>query len=155
MTTSAKRRLPSRLLLCVLCLLCFVMGAPAAAAASGGIAWSQDELDFMAAHPEIRLGVDPTFVPYEFIDTDGVYKGIAADYIELISKATGLTMTVAKGLTWAQAYEKAVGRELDVLPCVAQTTEREKYFLFPRGITPSNGLFSLTKAPGRLNPLTI
>ncbi|MEA4929453.1 MAG: transporter substrate-binding domain-containing protein [Candidatus Limiplasma sp.] len=136
MTTSAKRRLPSRLLLCVLCLLCFVMGAPAAATASGGIAWSQEELDFMAAHPDIRLGVDPTFVPYEFIDTDGVYKGIAADYIELISKATGLTMTVAKGLTWAQAYEKAVGRELDVLPCVAQTAEREKYFLFSKGYYP-------------------
>lgn len=130
---SARCRLPSRLLLCLLCLLCIAVGAPKTAAASGGIVWTQDEQAFIAAHPEIRLGVDPTFIPYEFIDTDGVYKGIAADYIELISKAIGIQMTVAKGLTWTQAYEMAVGRELDVLPCVAQTAEREKYFLFSQG----------------------
>lgn len=122
-----------RIALCLLCLLLFVVCIVPAGAASGGIQWSQAELDFMDAHPEIRLGVDPTFIPYEFFDTDGIYKGIAADYIDLISKATGLKMTAAKGLTWSQAYEKAVGRQLDVLPCVAKTAEREKYFLFTQG----------------------
>ncbi len=123
----------ARFLLLLLCLLCLSLGTAPAARASGGIVWSQEELDFMAAHPEIRLGVDPAFIPYEFFDTDGIYKGIAADYIALIAKATGLQMTVAKGLTWTQAYEKAVGRQLDVLPCVAKTAEREKYFLFSQG----------------------
>ncbi|MEA5146573.1 MAG: transporter substrate-binding domain-containing protein, partial [Candidatus Limiplasma sp.] len=122
-----------RIALCLLCLLLLVVCIVPAGAASGGIQWSQAELDFMDAHPEIRLGVDPTFIPYEFFDTDGIYKGIAADYIDLISKATGLKMTAAKGLTWSQAYEKAVGRQLDVLPCVAKTAEREKYFLFTQG----------------------
>ena len=37
-----------------------------------------------------HLGVDPTFVPYEFIDSDGLYKGIAADYIALICEKDGL-----------------------------------------------------------------
>jgi len=104
-----------------------------AAKASQTIQWTQEESDFIKNHPEIRLGVDPTFVPYEFFDTDGVYKGIAPDYIELICNATGLKMTPEKGLTWTQAYEKAVGKELDVLPCVSKTTEREKYFLFSEG----------------------
>ena len=89
-----------------------------------------EEKEFIAAHPEIRLGVDPKFIPYEFIDSDGVYKGITADYIKLISQQTGLKMTVAPDLTWPEAYEKAVTRELDALPCVAQTREREKYFIF-------------------------
>jgi two-component system sensor histidine kinase/response regulator len=133
MKMSAKRNVNLRVLPLLLCLIIFALFAPHAANASGGIAWSSEELDFMAAHLEIRLGVDPTFIPYEFFDTDGVYKGIAADYIALIEKATGLKLTVTKGLTWAQAYEKAVGRELDVLPCVAKTTEREKYFLFSQG----------------------
>lgn len=91
---------------------------------------TQEEQDFIREHPVIRLGVDPTFVPYEFIDTDGTYKGIAADYIRLICEATGLQMEVAKGLTWTEAYEKAVQGQLDVLPCVGQTAERERYFLF-------------------------
>ena len=129
----AKAGLCRRMLLLILCLNVCAACLSTGALASEGIAWSQEDLDFMAAHPEIQLGVDPTFIPYEFFDTDGVYKGIAADYIGLIAKATGLTMTVAKGLTWAQAYEKAANRQLDVLPCVAKTTEREKYFLFSKG----------------------
>ena len=31
---------------------------------------------------------------------------------------------------WTEAYEQAVNGTLDALPCVAQTAEREKYFLF-------------------------
>ncbi len=89
-----------------------------------------EEQAFLTEHPVIRLGVDPNFVPYEFFDTDGVYKGIAADYIALICERTGLNMQVQEGLTWTEAYEKAVQGELDVLPCVVQTAERERYFLF-------------------------
>ena len=42
------------------------------------ISWTKDELAFINEHPVIRLGVDPGFVPFEFIDEDGEYKGIAA-----------------------------------------------------------------------------
>ena len=53
------------------------------------ISWTEEELAFIEAHPVIRLGVDPKFVPFEFIDTDGEHKGIAADYLALISKKIG------------------------------------------------------------------
>ena len=122
-----------RLLFVMLYCLASLMILTPAAAARGKIVWSQEELNFMAEHPEIHLGVDPAFVPYEFFDTDGVYKGIAADYISLIAEATGLKMTVATGLTWTQAYEKAVDKKLDVLPCVSRTPERDAYFLFSQG----------------------
>ena len=89
-----------------------------------------EEKEFIKEHPVVHLGVDPSFVPYEFFDTDGVYKGIAADYIELISMKTGLQMVVEKGLTWTEAYEKGVKKELDVLPCVSMTAPRQEYFLF-------------------------
>ena len=38
------------------------------------INWTEDELAFMKEHPVIRIGVDPRFVPFEFIDKDGEYK---------------------------------------------------------------------------------
>lgn len=94
------------------------------------ITLTQAERDFIAEHPSINLGVDPEFIPYEFIDSDGKYKGIAADYVELIAKKTGLQMVVTSGLTWSEAYEKAVEGELDVLSCVSKTAAREEYFLF-------------------------
>lgn len=97
---------------------------------TASIELTPEEKEFIRQHPVIRLGVDPTFVPYEFIDSDGQYKGIASDYIRLINEKTGLNMVVTQGLTWTEAYEKAVRREIDVLPCVAKTAERERYFLF-------------------------
>jgi signal transduction histidine kinase/DNA-binding response OmpR family regulator len=94
------------------------------------ISLTDEERAFIKEHPVIRLSVDPTFVPYEFFDSDGVYKGIAADYIDLICKKTGLQMVPEKDLTWADAYEKAVKKESDVLPCVSLTKQRQEYFLY-------------------------
>lgn len=91
---------------------------------------TQEEKDFIAEHPVIYLGIDPNFVPYEFIDTDGEYKGISADYVKLICEKTGLNMVAVEDLTWTQAYEKAINKEIDVLPCVAKTSQREEYFSF-------------------------
>lgn len=91
---------------------------------------TQSEQNFIKEHPEVHLGVDPKFIPYEFIDTDGEYKGIAADYIQLISDRTGIKMVIQKDITWSDAYEKAVQKQLDVIPCVSKTKEREQYFLY-------------------------
>ncbi len=92
--------------------------------------WTEEELAFMKEHPVILLGVDPEFVPFEFIDERGEYKGIAADYLALISEKTGLQFEIAKGLTWPEAYDKAVRREVDALPIISKTPEREEHFLF-------------------------
>ena len=119
--------------LAIFTLVMFVLSSAALAADNSPdpqLQLTQQELDFINEHPVIHLGVDPTFVPYEFIDTDGQYKGIAADYIALICEKTGLKMEVKQGLTWTEAYEMAVQGQLDVLPCVGQTAERERYFLF-------------------------
>lgn len=89
-----------------------------------------EERDFIAANPVIQLGVDPNFIPYEFIDIDGSYNGISKDYLDLISKKTGLRFEITEGLTWDQAYEKVVLKELDGLPIIGKSTEREKYFIF-------------------------
>jgi signal transduction histidine kinase/DNA-binding response OmpR family regulator len=88
------------------------------------------EQTFIAEHPVIQFGIDPQLVPFEFIDTDGQYKGIAADYVKLINEKTGINMVIKTGGTWSQAYEAAVEKKLDVLPCVVKTSEREQYFLF-------------------------
>ncbi|MDD3140920.1 MAG: transporter substrate-binding domain-containing protein, partial [Lachnospiraceae bacterium] len=99
-------------------------------ATSATIEFTKEEQQFIKEHPVIQMGVDPEFMPYEFIDTDGKYKGIAADYIQLISKKIGIKMQVQQDKTWAEAYEMAVKKNVDVLPCVAKTTERQQYFLF-------------------------
>jgi signal transduction histidine kinase/DNA-binding response OmpR family regulator/HPt (histidine-containing phosphotransfer) domain-containing protein len=98
--------------------------------ASSNIKLTEEEQAFIKEHPVIRLGIDPEFVPFEFIDSDGEYKGIAADYIKLINQKTGLNMALESRKTWSQSYEAAVEKKIDVLPSISKTNEREKYFLF-------------------------
>ncbi len=98
--------------------------------AAGEIDWTEDEVDFINKHPVITLGVDPGFVPFEFIDIDGGYKGIAADYILLISEKIGIKFEVVKGLTWHDAYNMTLLGEIDVLPAISKTEEREQLFIF-------------------------
>ena len=62
--------------------------------ASSTVSLTQQEKDFIQDHPIIHLGVDPNFVPYEFIDTDKSYNGIAKEYLDLISQKTGLSFEV-------------------------------------------------------------
>ena len=112
----------SILVLPILLTICF--------AAPRDIQFTKEEKDFIKEHPVIHLGVDPKFIPYEFFDTDGVYKGIAADYSKLISERTGLQFVIEKNLSWPEAYEKGVLKQLDAFPCVSKTKERERYFLY-------------------------
>jgi len=112
-------------------LLIFILGWPSFCyARDDSIDWTSEELAFMEAHPVIRLGVDPKFVPFEFLDEDGTYQGITSDYLEIISEKTGLEMQVTQGLTWTEAYEKALQGEIDMLPAVSKTPAREQNFLF-------------------------
>ncbi len=91
--------------------------------------WTEEEILFMKNNPIIRLGVDPKFVPFEFIDDNGEHKGIAADYLKLVSEKTGLQFEVQEGLTWPEAYDLALRGEIDALPAVGMTPERLQNFL--------------------------
>ncbi len=88
---------------------------------------TEAEKSWLTEHNQIVLGVDPEFVPFEFIETDGSYRGMCADYVKIISERTGLTMKVAPNLGWNEAVELAKVRQIDVLPCVGMTEERKKF----------------------------
>ncbi len=89
------------------------------------------EKQWIKEHPTIRLGVDPEFAPFEFIENDR-YSGMASDYIRLLNQRLNLNMEVVEGLSWKQVIEKARQRELDVLPAVGMTEERKQYLNFTK-----------------------
>ena len=88
---------------------------------------TEPEKRWLSEHRQITLGVDPEFVPFEFIEADGSYRGMCADYVKIISDRTGITMKVAPGLGWNEAVEQAKVRQIDVLPCVGMTDERKEF----------------------------
>jgi len=91
---------------------------------------TSEEIAWLAAHKEIRLGVDPAWPPFEFFDTTKVYSGIASDYVHRLNENLKINMTPVPNLSWPEVMNKARAGEIDVLPCVAKTPERSKFLLF-------------------------
>jgi diguanylate cyclase (GGDEF)-like protein/PAS domain S-box-containing protein len=89
-----------------------------------------EELAWLEAHPTIRLGIDPDWAPFEYYDEQQIYRGIAADYIALLSHKLGVTMEPVHGLSWSEVLEAAANQRLDVLPAAMATAPREKYLHF-------------------------
>lgn len=82
---------------------------------------TEEEVAWIRNHPDISLGVDPEFAPFEYFSKEGVYSGIASEYIKILNVRLGLNMRVIPGIRWNEAVEKAKIGEIDILPCVGIT----------------------------------
>lgn len=98
--------------------------------AESTVVFTPEEQAWMKAHPEIRLGVDPDFLPMEGVDKKGVYSGFGAEYIKQVEKQTRLKIRLIPSLTWSQVVAGAKKGDLDILACLASTEERRKYLSF-------------------------
>jgi diguanylate cyclase (GGDEF)-like protein/PAS domain S-box-containing protein len=88
------------------------------------------EQTWLHAHPVIRVGVDRDFAPYEWIDANGKYVGLSADYITLVEQRLGVKFDIVKNRSWAEILEMAQRGELDMISNANKTPERERYLIF-------------------------
>lgn len=95
------------------------------------LTFTEQEKAWIAANPEITLGADYSWAPYDFRNEDGEHDGIAADILKLISKKSGLKITVKPDI-WANTMEKMRDGELMGLSCAAANEERQEFLLFSK-----------------------
>ena len=109
------------------------------ASEEGALLLSLDERRWLDQHPVIRVGTDPQWPPYEFVDQEGNYRGIAMDVLALIGERLGVRFEVVSGLDWSEVLDGARRRDIDVLSAVSPTPERERYLSFtsPYYISPN------------------
>ena len=93
---------------------------------------SDTEKKWLGEHAEMRLGIDPSWPPFEFLDSLGGYQGIASDYVTILENQMSVSMTPVEGLSWDDAISRAQNREIDVLPCITKTKDRAKFLLFTK-----------------------
>jgi diguanylate cyclase (GGDEF)-like protein/PAS domain S-box-containing protein len=106
--------------------------AMAAAPVGTVVSLTPAERAWLAEHPVIRLAPDPDFPPIEFIDADGRYRGIAADYAALIERKLGINFTIVHLQSWDQVLEKAQRREIDMFGAASKSPQRDEYMTFTR-----------------------
>lgn len=88
-----------------------------------------EEEQWIKKNPIVRLGADNQWAPFEFSDESGGHQGIAADYVALIEKKTGLKIEIESGI-WKDVLEKAKNGQLDGLSCAVETDERKAFLDF-------------------------
>lgn len=93
------------------------------------VALSQEEQQWLQDHPQITLGADYKWPPFDFVGLDGKHAGMAADYIRLIAQRTGLTIHVRTGV-WSEILTQMQNGELDGLTCAVPTKDRLDYLDF-------------------------
>jgi two-component system, NarL family, sensor histidine kinase EvgS len=91
---------------------------------------TNEEQTWLKEHPVIRIAPDPDTPPIEWFDENGEYRGITAEFINLISKRLNVKFEIVKCKTWDEILFKAKNREVDLIPAAAQTPERAEYMLF-------------------------
>jgi len=101
------------------------------------LALSRQQQQWLKQHPVIRIGVDPSYAPYAFVDKRGQFQGVAADFAALISKKLGIQFQLIPGLSWPQIVDAAKNKELDVITTAAKTKEREEFLSFSQIYIPT------------------
>mgnify|MGYP000273452979 CR=1 FL=1 len=94
------------------------------------VTFSPQELAWIAAHPVIRLAPDPAFQPFEFFDSNGSFKGIAADYIALLEKKVGIHFDPVQLTDWLDVIKQVKTGEVDMVSAVMKTPDKDKYLNF-------------------------
>jgi len=121
--------------------------------------WTKEEKKWLKEHPVLRVAPDPTYPPVEYIDEDGNYKGISADYLKLLAKEMKVEFEIVKYETWTEALDAARTRKVDILPAAALSVNRsaylqgtQPYLIFPNVIVSnidSDSLTTIEKLKGK------
>jgi polar amino acid transport system substrate-binding protein len=90
---------------------------------------NQEELNWIKFHPQVRLGVDPSWAPFDFVEADK-HQGISADILQLLSDQLGLDFQLVPDQSWQNVLDGARDRSIDVISFAAKTPKRSEYLLF-------------------------
>ena len=91
---------------------------------------TESEKNWLNQHKTIKLLVDPSWAPIEYVDNDGKFKGLSIDYLEKLEALLGIEFIYPTDLSWSEGVEKFKRKELDMASSVSKTVERGKYSLF-------------------------
>jgi ABC-type amino acid transport substrate-binding protein/DNA-binding response OmpR family regulator/anti-sigma regulatory factor (Ser/Thr protein kinase) len=89
-----------------------------------------EERQWIKGHPTLRIAIDPDYAPYEFLDAQQHHSGMSADYLGLLGQRLGLEFVLVPTAKWQESLKKGYAREVDLLPLLIRTGEREKQLRF-------------------------
>jgi PAS domain S-box-containing protein len=80
----------------------------------------------------VRLGVDAHLAPLEFVDDNNQYQGMSSAYMRYFFDRLGLNMAQVEPMNWSEVIERGKQHQVDIIPLIAPTPGRQRYFLFTK-----------------------
>jgi len=115
---------------------------------------SSEEIAWLKLHPQLKLGIDHKFTPYEWVDTDGHYTGIAADYFALLEQRLDVSFVpVTDKSSWSEVLKAARNGEFDLMSCLVKTAERDAYLDFSEPYLSSAAVIVSEQSEGYIGTL--
>ena len=96
-----------------------------------GVKFTDEQIHYLENKKELRLCVDPDWMPFEGIK-DGKHIGITADVINKFKNQLPIPIRLITTKGWTESLLKAQAWQCDLLSLAAHTPERAKYMDFTR-----------------------
>ncbi|MEX2409768.1 MAG: transporter substrate-binding domain-containing protein [Candidatus Paceibacterota bacterium] len=90
---------------------------------------TSEELSWLHEN-EIRFAPHPSWPPGDFIDEQGVHRGIVADYITLFEEKLDITFQKVIYSNWSEMLDGLESGEVDFVGAIQKTDDREQFLLF-------------------------
>lgn len=92
--------------------------------------FTAQEKEWIQTH-KVKVGVEPDWVPFDFVNSEGEYSGITHDYLELISEKSGLQFEYIVD-KWSNNLAKIKAKKIDLVAAVYFNKKRNKYLSFTK-----------------------
>ena len=93
------------------------------------INFTSKDMTWIKAHPKLNYSGDPFWEPLSFYHND-LYQGLIVDYMEEISKRTGIALTPIKQATWQNTITALDEQSIAFIDAMTPSQERLKKFAF-------------------------
>lgn len=80
-----------------------------------------------------RVAGDSQFPPYEYVDSEGVFRGFNVDLLKAISLVTGMEFEFIP-MRWEDAYKSIESEQADIIQGMKESEERKSKFLFTESL---------------------
>lgn len=104
-----------------------------------------EEREFLDGLSSVKMCVDPNWMPYESIDSEGNYVGIISDYMKLLSQRLNIPFVLVPTKNYKESRSFLTEDKCHIIPADVATDEVKEMFLSTRPYFFSPRVFALHK----------
>ena len=88
------------------------------------------EKQYLKEKKQIKMCIDPDWMPYEKFDKNGKHIGMTADYYKIFKDNLNTEIKVVTTKTWTESLQYVKNRDCDILSLSMETPKRKEYLNF-------------------------